>query len=129
MDTNHSLNSFLHEQCQRLNASACESVGGEITSYSIQTMSMSTLNPRHRYSPERSTDGEIFQSLSQNPCCITQILYLSCFFPYFIHSCIQQLPQTRGKIISSKKLALTANNLTDYEVHILQNPSLDADRK
>lgn len=55
-------------------------------------------------------------------------LMLVLFCPYFIQSPKQQLSQSRGKIILSPKLALTANKLTDHQVYVLQNSSLDADQ-
>ena len=79
MDTGHSSNSLLHEQRPRFSASACESVGGDTTGYASLTLSISTLNGGTRCSPERSADGELFRSSSQNPCCITRISRSSWF--------------------------------------------------
>lgn len=50
------------------------------------------------------------------------------FCPYFIQSPKQQLSQSRGKIILSHKLTLTANKLNDHQVYVLQNSSLEADQ-
>lgn len=55
-------------------------------------------------------------------------LMLALFCCYFIQSPKQQLSQIRSMIVLNHKLALTANNLTGLQVHLLQNSSLHADK-
>ena len=66
--------------------------------------------------------------LVTNPMLYYTNVMLVLFCAYFIQSHKQQLSQSRGMIILNHKLALTANKLTDHQVYILQNSSLDADQ-
>lgn len=121
MDTYHSLNSFLHKQCQRLNASACESVEGDITSYASLTVSMSTLNLRYNIFISKVCWWRDILILVRKPMLYYANLMLVLFCPYFIQSHKPQLSQSRGKIIIlSHKSALSANNLTDHQVCIMK---------
>lgn len=69
-----------------------------------------------------SSDGETF--LVTKPLLGHTNLLPLLLCPHLTHK--QQLSHSRGKIILSRKLALTAKILIDYQIYVLQNSSLEA---